>query len=63
MAEVQLDVTKEYFLSNSSEIFLFKEGHDGNSYTEVKSEDDADCIRAIIKAENIPPITANTSTI
>ena len=23
------------------------------SYTEVKSEDDADCIRAIIKAKNI----------
>jgi 2-polyprenyl-3-methyl-5-hydroxy-6-metoxy-1,4-benzoquinol methylase len=45
--------TKDFFKHLNSEIFLFKEGHDGNSYTEVKSEDDADCIRAIIKAENI----------
>lgn len=45
--------TKDFFERLGSEIFFFKEEHGGQKYTEVNSEDDADCIRAIIKVENI----------
>ena len=45
--------TEDFFKLLDSDIFFFKEEENGNKYTEVMSEDDADAIRAIIKAENI----------
>ena len=45
--------TKDFFENFNSNIFFFKEEEGGEKYTEVYTEDDADCIRAIIKAENI----------
>ena len=47
--------TKDFFENFNSEISFFKEELSGNNYnyTEVNNEDEADCIRAIISAENI----------
>ena len=47
--------TKDFFENFNSEISFFKEELIGNNYnyTEVNNENEADCIRAIISAENI----------
>ncbi len=45
--------TKDFFENFSSEISFFKEEENGQKYVEVKTEDEADCIRVIISAEKI----------
>tara|TARA_B100000795_G_C22797353_1_gene440043 strand:+ start:1874 stop:2707 length:834 start_codon:yes stop_codon:yes gene_type:complete len=45
--------TKDFFENLNSKIYFFKEQESGNKYTEVDNEDEADCIRVIITAENI----------
>tara|TARA_B110000008_G_C16867184_1_gene523227 strand:- start:151 stop:1011 length:861 start_codon:yes stop_codon:yes gene_type:complete len=45
--------TKDFFENLDSEIFYYKEDNGGQKYTEVETENDADCIRAIIKAESL----------
>lgn len=53
--------TKDFFENLNSEISFFKEelGENSYNYTEVSNEDDADCIRAIISAENIKNFNYN----
>ncbi len=45
--------TSDFFNKIKSKIFLFKDENDGKQFTEVNSEDEADCIRAIIKTSDI----------
>lgn len=45
--------TKDFFMNLNSEISFFKEQNNGQEFIKVESEDTADCIRAIFRAEDI----------
>ena len=51
--------TKDFFEKIGSEIFFISEQNNQTKYKEVTSEDEADCIRAIIKSEDISKYLKN----